>query len=141
MLRLSLCWKFNMMIPVSDRDAQTFFVQLNNAITKQDRKAIARTMRDLAELGYYIQIMTRHVARNGDRLEITSTLSESRMTVNGMRHIPTIVKYQGILERLDTHPEEYDAYFNHKNELSPEDNEWMRIDPSQGDRFDDSKYR
>jgi hypothetical protein len=141
MLRLSLCWRFDMMIPVPDVDAQRFFAKLETAITKNDRRTASRTMEDLADLGYYIQIMVRHVARNGDRLEINSNFIQSVMTVNGEQHSPTVLKYKELLERLDAHPEEYDVHFYHKNELSPEDDAWMRINPSQGGRFDDSKYR
>jgi len=54
------------------------------------------------------------------------------MIVNGMKHIPTILKYRKILDHLDNHPEDYEKYFIHKNELSPEDYEWMCIDPRIG---------
>jgi hypothetical protein len=84
--------------------------------------------------------MTRHVAKNGDRLEITSSLIKHGMIVNGKKHIPTILKYRKILDHLDNHPEDYEKYFIHKNELSPEDYEWMCIDPSNRDRFDE-KHR
>jgi hypothetical protein len=41
-------------------------------MASHDMKAMSRAMRDLAGIGYSIQIMTRHVIKNGDRLEITS---------------------------------------------------------------------
>ncbi len=129
-----------MIIPASDTDARVFLVQLNKAMETRDSKAILRAMKDLAGIGYIIQIVTRHVARNGDRLEITSMLDERQMRVNGAKHIPTILKYREILEYLDTHPEEYDTYFIHKNELSPEDYAWICIDPSNRGQFNDDKY-
>ena len=124
-------------IPASDRDAHALHIQLNNAMMAHDMKAVSRAMHDLDGIGYSIQIMTRHVAKNGDRLEITSSLIKHSMIVNGMKHIPTILKYRKILDHLDNHPEDYEKYFIHKNELSPEDYEWMCIDPSNRDRFDE----
>lgn len=124
-------------IPASDRDAQVLYVQLNNAMMGHDMQAVERAMRDLAELGYFIQIVTRHIAKNGDRLEITSTPERHSVTVNGEKHIPTILKYRKILNHLDSHPKDYGEYFFHKNELSPEDYEWMCIDPAKGERLDE----
>jgi hypothetical protein len=62
------------------------------------------------------------------------------MIVNGKKHIPTILKYRRILDHLDNHPEDYGKYFLHKNELSPDDYEWMCIDTANVDRFDE-KHR
>jgi hypothetical protein len=127
-------------IPASDRDAQALYVQLNNAMMAHDMQAAARAIRDLAELGYFVQITTRHIAKNGDRLEITSMPERHSVTVNGQKHIPTILKYGKILNHLDRHPKDYGEFFFHKNELSPDDYEWMCIDPAKGERFDE-KYR
>lgn len=129
-----------MMIPASDKDAQALYVQLNNAMMAHDMQAVARAMRDLAELDYFIQIVTKHIAKNGDRLEITSTPERHSVNVNGQKHIPAILKYRKILNHLDRHPKDYGEYFFHKNELSPEDYEWMCIDPAKEERLDE-KYR
>jgi hypothetical protein len=127
-------------IPTSDRDAQALYIQLNNAMLAHDMQAVARAMRDLAELDYFIQIVTRHIAKNGDRLEITSTPERHSVNINGQKHIPTILKYRKILDHLDRHPKDYGEYFFHKNELSPEDYEWMCIDPAKRERLCE-KYR
>jgi hypothetical protein len=127
-------------IQTSDRDAQALYIQLNNAMLAHDMQAVARAMRDLAELDYFIQIVTRHIAKNGDRLEITSTPERHSVNVNGQKHIPTILKYRKILNHLDRHPKDYGEYFFHKNELSPEDYEWMCIDPAKRERLGE-KYR
>jgi hypothetical protein len=58
----------------TDRESQGLYLQLNKAMASHDMKAVSRAMRDFAGIGYSIQIMTRHIAKNGDRLEITSTL-------------------------------------------------------------------
>jgi hypothetical protein len=98
-----------------DQDAQGLYVQLNKAMASHDMKAVSRAMRDFAGISYSIQIMTRHVAKNGDRLEITSTLEKFNMIVNGRKHIPSILRYRKILNHLDDHQEDYGEYFFHKN--------------------------
>lgn len=85
-------------IPASDRDAHALHIQLNNAMMAHDMKAVSLAMHDLACIGYSIQIMTRHVAKNSDRLEITSSLIKHSMIVNGRKHIPTVLKYRNILD-------------------------------------------
>ena len=91
-------------IPASDRDAHALQIQLNTAMMAHDMKSVSRAMHDLTGIGYSIQIMTRHVAKNGDRLEITSSLIKHGMIVNSKKHIPTILKYRKILDHLDNHP-------------------------------------
>src|SRR4030066_2152833 len=110
-----------------DQEAQGLYVQLNKAMASHDMKAVSRAMKDFAGIGYSNQIMTRHVAKNGDRLEITSTLEKHNMIVNGRKHIPSILRYRKKLNQFDDHPEDYCEYFVHKNELSPEDYSWMCI--------------
>ncbi|MCE8425958.1 MAG: hypothetical protein J5U17_09310 [Candidatus Methanoperedens sp.] len=119
----------------TDRDAQGLYLQLNKAMANHDMKAVSRAMRDFAGIGYSIQIMTRHVAKNGDRLEITSTLEKHNMIVNGRKHLPSILRYRKILKHLDDHPEDYGEYFFHKNELSPEDYSWMCINEEEEKRY------
>jgi hypothetical protein len=92
-------------------------------------------MRDFAGIGYSIQILTRHIANNGDRLEITSTLEKHNMIVNGRKHIPSILKYRKMLNHLDDHPEDYGEDFFHKNELSPEDYSWMCTNEKEERRY------
>ena len=60
----------------TDRDAQGLYLQLNKAMASHDMRAVYRAMRDFAGIDYSIQIMTKHIAKNGDRLEITSTLEK-----------------------------------------------------------------
>jgi hypothetical protein len=128
-------------IPASEPDAQKAYVQLCNAMALNDTMAVARAIRDLGDLGYGISIYTRHIAKNGDRLEIWSVPEGHGLMVNGEKHILTLLRYKKILEHLDAHPEDYSKYFLHKNELSPEDYEWMCIDKEKGGQRFDSKYR
>jgi hypothetical protein len=116
-------------IPASEPDAQKAYVQLCDAMALNDTRAVARATRNLGDLGYEISIYTRHIAKNGDRLEIWSAPAGHGLRVNGEKHFPTLLKYRKILKHLDAHPEDYSKYFFHKNELSPEDYEWMCIDP------------
>jgi len=57
-----------------------------------DIQAVAWAMRNLAELGYFIQIVTRHIAKNGDQLEITSMPERHSVTFNDQKHTRTILK-------------------------------------------------
>ncbi len=127
-------------IPASETDAQKAYVQLGDAMALNDTRAVARAIRDLGDLGYGISIYTRHIARNGDRLEIWSAPEGHGLRVNGEKHIPILLKYKKILKHLDAHPEDYGKYFLHKNELSPEDYEWMCIDPAKRERLGE-RYR
>jgi hypothetical protein len=118
-----------------DQDAQGLYLQLNKAMASHDMKAVSRAMRDFAGIGYSIQILTRHIANNGDRLEIISTLEKHNMIVNGRKHILSILRYRKILNHLDDHPEDYGEYFVRKNELSPEDYSWMCINEEEEKRY------
>ncbi len=128
-------------IPASELDAQRAYIQLHNAMMLNDTRAVARAIHDLNDLGYETSIYTRHIAKNGDRLEIWSVPEGHGLRVNGEKHILTLLRYKNILEHLDAHPEDYSKYFLHKNELSPEDYEWMCIDKEKGGQQLDSKYR
>ncbi len=128
-------------IPASEPDAQKAHAQLCNAMTLNDTRAVARAIRDLRDLGYAISIYTRHIAKNGDRLEIWSVPEGHGLMVNGEKRILMLLRYKKILKHLDAHPEDYSKYFLHKNELSPEDYEWMCIDKEKGGHQLDSKYR
>lgn len=68
MLRQSLYWRYKHGIsyPGFGQGCQALYVQLNNAMRAHDMQAVAIAMGDLAELGYFIHIVTRHIAKNGE---------------------------------------------------------------------------
>ncbi len=104
-------------IPASEPDAQKAYVQLCDAMALNDTRAVARAIRDLGDLGYEISIYTRHIAKNGDRLEIWSTQEGHGLKVNGKKHIPMLLKYKKILKYFDAHLMDYSKYFLYENEF------------------------
>ncbi len=109
-------------------DTEEVVTQIHNAIAAGDNDALWRGLHDLPDAGVTdVEIVMRHITKSGKMVEtIVSIPSQKAKIITPISRAEKIIfRLQLIADGNRLGNGEPLRYFKHKNEMSPEEFEWV----------------